>query len=254
MSKFISLFFVLALIATTGCKKAQKNAEDYYPEMEMVSATVLSDGRIEVVGTILSKGKHKWAEMDFVGFCATVNNSKPDLDEMQVVGEVVGDQVIAYYPPGYFDENLTYRISAWGTNNYGYHISNPISADSLFLDVTPPCTLNSNYYQAGINTGYYSSVTEVSTNEFWAQNGPIRCAITFPNSPAAGVYTVNSFTAAGKVKLNFYYGGSWYPVTNGKQVYVEKIAATQYKVTVCDGAFVAGSFNTSMATSFNINL
>lgn len=250
-----TLFLIISfasLILTMGCRKALKNAADYYPEAEITSATVMSDGTVKVVGNVVSVGKYKGSEIDLVGFCVTTANRKPILNERQITATLEGSTFTAFYPAGYFDEDSIYNISAWATNHYGYAVSSYKTFDSLFLDVTPTCTLPVDYFQSGINTGYYSSVQEVSTNEFWASNGPYRCSIEFPTSPTAGVFKTNAYAEAGKVKCDFYQGGSWYSITSGTNVYVEKMSATVYRVTICNAQFQVGSITVNASTSFDI--
>jgi hypothetical protein len=244
----------ISLIVTMGCRKALKNAEDYYPEAEITSATIMQDGTVKVVGEVTSVGKYKGSVIDLVGFCATTASRKPILNERQITATLDGNTFTAFYPAGYFDEDSTYNISAWATNHYGYAVSSYKSFGSLFLDVTPTCNLPVDYYQSGINTGYYSSVQEVSTNEFWASNGPYRCSIEFPTSPTAGVFKTNAYAEAGKVKCGFYQGGSWYALTSGKNVYVQKMSSTVYRVTICDAQFQVGSITVNASTSFDITL
>ncbi len=248
---FLMISFV-SLILTMGCRKALKNAEDYYPEAEIKSATVMPDGTVMVVGEVISVGKYKGSEIDLVGFCATTASRKPVLNERQITATLEGSTFTAFYPAGYFDEDSVYNISAWATNHYGYAVSSYKSFGSLFLDVTPSCNLPVDYFQSGINTGYYSSVQEVSPNEFWASNGPYRCSIEFPTTPSAGVFKTNAYAESGKVKCSFYQGGSWYPLASGTNVYVEKMSAMVYRVTICSAQFQVGNITVNASTSFDI--
>ena len=250
--KTLFLIISFALTLTWGCRKALKDPEDYYPEAEMTSATVMPDGTVKVVGEVISVGKYKGSVIDVVGFCATTGNKTPLLDERQITATLEDNTFTAYYPAGYFDADSVYNISAFATNHYGYNISPFKSFGSLFLDVTPPCNLAVDYYQSGINTGYYSSVQEVSPNEFWASNGPVRCSIEFATTPIAGVFKTNAYAESGKVKCSFYQGGSWYAITSGSDVYVEKINATVYRVTLCSAQFQVGSITVNASTSFDI--
>lgn len=241
---------VAALLVMTGCEKALKSPEDYYPVVEMSSITLENDGSVTVTANIVSKGKMKGAELDYAGFCATSAVREPEMPEKQLIGTVSGNQIIASYPAGFFSEDSTYHISAWATNGHGYGISQSMSADSLFLDITPPCSFPSMYYDLAGTTGTFASVQSTGgfgEYEYSAMNGNYRYIVTFPTTPAAGIYSTNSYETTGKLKVVVYFSGSSYLVDNGQTVYVQKLNATTYRFTMCDC-----TFHYSSSTSFHV--
>ena len=247
------LFSIAILTFSLGCKKVLKDPMDYYPEVKMVSATVQEDGTVLVEGEVIHPGKHKNSHIEDVGFCASATG-EPGMLDKQIIAYLNGNTFSAVYPVGYFDENETYKIAAWATNDFGYGKSESMTFDSLFLDIDPPCTISDMFYQAGGNSGYYDGVVETSTNDFWASHGNNRFSIEFPATPHAGIYMTYPYAYdTDKVKCSVDFGG-WRAVNTGASVYVEKINATSYRVTICDAIFMVSSSQVDYSGSFIIEI
>lgn len=253
--KTIKLLTAIAFIAvfSLGCKKVLKNPEDYYPEVEMVSATVQPDGSVLVEGRVVSPGKYEGSEITHVGFCMK-KGSEPAMVENQIEGVLQGDKFTAIYPQFYIDDNATHYFSAFATNDFGYDLSSALGFDSLYLDITPPCTINDMYYNCAGNSGYYDGVTVSSETYFIANHGNNRFYIEFPSAIHAGVYTTFTYPSSpNKVRCTVQIGNQ-YPVSNDQEVYVEKINSTSYRVTVCGANVPIGSGSSTYTGSFIINM
>jgi len=244
---------ITILAFSLGCKKVLKDPMDYYPEVKMVNATIQPDGTVLVEGEVIHPGKFKNSNIENVGFCAS-STGEPGMLDKQIMANFNGNTFSAVYPVGYFDENASYKIAAWATNDFGYGISEAMSFDSLFLDIDPPCTIADNYYQVGIYSGYYDEVLDYSSYTYRALHGNNRFSIEFPSTPHAGIYRTYPYAdSPDKVKCDVDFGG-WKAVETGYDVYVEKINATSYRVTICDATFIFSPNQVHYSGSFIIEL
>jgi hypothetical protein len=250
-----SIFFVaIVLFVSFGCKKVLKDPLDYYPEVELVDVEVQSDGSVLVHGRVLSPGKYKGSEIENVGFCM-LKDEEPGMMDNQVEGYMDGNDFYGVIPQFLIDDNSVHYFKAFATNDFGYTLSTAKAFDSLYLDISAPCTLNDNYYNFLGTSGVYDGVNETGTNDYMASHGNNRFYITFPTDIHAGVYQVNSYAdLPNKVKCTAQGGGNQYPLQNGELVYVEKLSSTKYKVTICGANVPIGQSSSTYTGSIIINL
>ena len=251
----LTIVFSMILFLFLGCKKVLKNPQDYYPEVEMLGATVQEDGSVLVHGRIISPGKYKGSIIENIGFCLN-KEGDPAISENQMDGVFVDDQnFFAIYPQFYFNDNATNYFRAFATNNFGYGISEVKAIDSLFLNIDPPCTINEMYYNSLGFTGYYDGVqNDQMDNRYIAVHGNNSFSIKFPSTIRAGIFKTSSNLNESNNVVCHINNNTSFVITNGQDVYVEKTGPTSFKVTICTLNVVYGQNTFNYTGSFNIEL
>lgn len=251
----LTIVFSMILFLSLGCKKVLKNPQDYYPEVEMVEATVQEDGSVLVHGRIISPGKYKGSQIENIGFCLN-KEGDPAISENQIEGTFVDDlNFYAVYPQFYINDNATNYFRAFATNNFGYGMSEVKAIDSLFLNIDPPCAINEMYYNSLGITGYYDYVQiDEMDNEYIATHGNRYFSVKFPSAIRAGIFkTSPNLNGANNVVCHVNNSTS-FVVPEGQDVYVEKTGPTSYRVTVCTLDVMYGQSMFNYKGSFNIEL
>ncbi len=241
------ILFLMVLLTATGCKKALKDVNDYFPKVSTVSAVVQSDGSLLVTGSIISQGA---AEVKHCGVSLSTSNN-PALNDRQLVA-TVGNSFSCSYTGLSVDS--VYYVRAWAANRNGYALGNVLSMDSIIASpVTAPCSLTSGTYNFGIGTGTSSlstsnpitAGTSSGTYVFSATMGSsYHINYTFGSPVTTGIYTTSTSAtpAAGQVNIEIE-DFTPFTVIAGSSVYVNRISPGVYDVTTCAVAATNGSTN-----------
>ncbi len=255
----VRLLAILFILVNHGCRKPLKDVNDYFPVIKTVSAVVLDDGSVLVTGEVESEGKTKDAVMKYVGFCVSTS-SEPQLLDGQMIAELNGTQFTGIYSETRFHVDSVYYFRSWGANRYGYAYGNSIPVDSISaVPVTPPCTLAMNMVNLGGSqpTAYYDDVNGPDvTNSIVASsfNGP-SVTLKFGSSMTTGIFqtTTDPSPGFGKVFVSFHYQFISGALEPGNKVYVKRINATSFEITICEATWKFNSstlyFNTHFITS-----
>jgi len=243
---------IIALICCLlSCKKVLKDWDDYFPEIELTSAAVLSDGSVELVGTVISEGA---SPIEFAGFCVSTQ-PMPVMDDDQAIVSVDGNTFTVIYDG--FDPYTRYYFRAWAVNEWGYTYSNILSLDSIVAQpVDPPCapSMNTIDFIVGVGGGneVFDNVDEpmhgFKTWDFraWTTGSGI-IDFSFGSAPHTGVYTSTSGPPEdipNGVYLYVQYGAGGGAALSDQPVYVKEITPSLWEVTLCDVTWKWGSSDT----------
>lgn len=258
------LTFALATIGTLlllfSCRKALNNVNDYFPKVKTVSAVVQADGSVTVTAEVESIGLANNSVMDQVGFCVGTN-SEPKMLDKQRISTLNGNTFSINYPVTEFSVDSSYYFRSWATNNYGYSYGTIIRVDSIIATpVTPPCTLTLNSVNIGGGNPTYSyySVTAPDTYNYFSAatgSGPT-VNFQFGSALTTGVFitTTDPSPTFGQANVSFYSGFISGTLSNGSNVYVNKLNATTFEVTICSAPWIYSSstfyFNTHFITPY----
>lgn len=152
------------------------------------------------------------------------------------------------------DENTTYYIRAFATNEYGTSYGNELSFTTL-INVTAPCSppANSIIYNSQNHT--YHTV-EASTNGLYGEYGLYGYGtisdlrIEFSQAPSTGIYTTlvaTSHIGNEECVVSGTFSNFHYVASASQSVYVIKNGEGLYIMTFCDLNFISGS------TSYTFN-
>lgn len=242
------------LLLLTTCVKVQKDVKNYYPKIETTSVTLLDDGSVEILGTVIDQGPY---ELDYLGFCADSANP-PNMLSMQLNDvNFDGNNFSAIFPPE-FALKTTYYFRAWAANSYGYVYANTLSlSDIKPLDVTPPCSPSADYLSSGINTDTYNNKTESSGFDYWqinADGSQNMSTFKFYEKPKTGIYfTTTTFSPMSKgwVYISNSSGFASGTVQNGGKVYVNQVSPGHWEITCCS---LTMKYNTAGNAAFTCKL
>lgn len=238
----------LLIFLNSACKKPLKDVNDYFPVVKTVAAIVQPDGSVLLTGEVESSGKTKDAAIRYVGFCVSTV-TEPKMLDRQLIAELSGTKFTATYSGSLFNVDSIYHFRSWGSNRYGYAYGNSIALDSIIAEpVTPPCNLPNNMINIGASqpTAYYDAISGPDTDYSIVAtsfNGP---SVTFKFATAltTGVFqTTTDPTPTGKqVNVSFYYQFISGALNAGSKVFVKKMNATGFEITICEAPWV---YNTS---------
>lgn len=257
------LFGTLALsilLFSISCRKAKKDFNDYLPVTKILSATVQTDGSVVVQGELESIGE---AKTNYIGFCCSTN-STPVLGNKQIICQLNDNKFTATFLQ--LSSDSAYYFRAWATNKFGYSYSNIIKLDSIVAPhVTAPCTQVNETVATGTTFGhgsYYGAHPCLwsSTYSEYIITGNTSVGVDvniYMNAPLSqGLYTTTGYDPPGYREMYVQFlDGSLYVLNPGTKVYVNKIGANLFDVTICDAPWLfSGSttllFNTRF-TSYN---
>ena len=251
--KRILLFATISVLSFAGCKKALNKVEDYYPKVTTVSATVLPDGSVQVVGQIDSEGD---TPIQYTGFAMDTLPSV-NINQSQVTTDMTGNSFTAIYSD--LSSTAHYYFRAWAANTNGYSQGNVISVDNIKAQpVVAPCTptLNTvnigggqpteNIYNVDPPTyqgGYYT---------LSASSNSVSMTLNFGNMPTTRVYTTttNSTPSGNYVNLGFYSGFLSGVLSDGSLVYVNQKTASSWEITICNAPWTYNSSTFNLTTRF----
>lgn len=251
------LLFLLALtLGLQACRKAEKNFDDYFPEMN-VTAVAQADGSVVVTATITKDGA---LEIEAAGFAFGESASSPINENQIIVDEIVNNTFTATFPPG-FDMTKTYYFKAWVTNELGYKVSNIVSLSNIeAVPVDGPCSYAMDYlyvYLVNETAGTPSAWQEdVDFNEYFTVSGSYsNVRFTFDAIPATGVYTTTQYAPEpGQVKVSFTNTLSVFinsSLNAGQLVYVNRTSPTTWTFEVCSASYTFNSFNYTFSAFFD---
>jgi hypothetical protein len=249
------ILLISILVLSIACRKPLKDVEDYFPKVKTISAIVQDDGTVKVTGEIESAGKTKNAVIDYAGFCLSTN-PEPKMLQEQLLVDLSGTTFTGIYPAALFNIDSTYYFRTWATNEYGYSYGNAIRLDSIITPtLTPPCTLAMNMLNIGASTStvYYDVVgAPDSDNSFSAYSfsGGPTISFQFGSALTTGIFKTSPDQSPdpGQVHIRFSSGS----LSAGSNVYVNRLSANKFEVTVCEAPWSIGSgtayFNTHFIT------
>ncbi len=254
----IKLLLILGLvIGIISCRKAEKNFDDYFPEMT-VTAVAQSDGSVVVTATITKEGA---LDLESIGFAFSENSDFPIDENQLIVNEIINNTFTVTYPPG-FDITKTYYFKAWVTNELGYKATTAVSLSNIeAVPVDGPCSNPLNYlyvYLVNETTGTPTAWEEtVDFNQTFTVSGQYSTVnYTFDAIPATGIYTTTQFTPEpGQVKISFSNTLSGFiqsSLNAGQSVYVNRTSPTTWTFEVCSATWTYNSFDYSFSTFFDM--
>lgn len=243
MKKIIS-FFLLIVFILSSCKKVEKDVNDYYPVVKTVSATVLSDGTVEVKGEITSEGA---APINDAGFCTDTLNY-PDMLDMQTIATNIQGESFSVVYSG-LKPFTRYYFRSWATNAYGYSYGNIIFLDSIAATpLVAPCSPPMNTVDIGTGTGEETFYTVNATEHsyYWeiqAHSNSVLLNLDFKTKPVTGIYTTTTSTSPedNTVNVNFWSGSIGPTLLAGSSVYVNQINSNKWEITICNAPWKYGS-------------
>jgi hypothetical protein len=256
----LGLIAVCVLILSGSCRKALKDVNDYFPKVKTVSAIVQTDGSVKVIAELESIGEAKNSVMDQVGFCVSTS-SDPKMLDKQLIAVLDGTHFTGSYPVNGFSVDSVYYFRSWAANNYGYTYGNIIKVDSIISKpVTAPCTLTMNTVNIGggnPNYSYYTISAPDSYNSFTAAtySGPT-VNFKFGSALTTGIFHTTTDTSPypDQVYVDFYGSFISGALSTGTDVYVNKLSASSYEVSICDAPWDYNSstfyFNTRFVTPY----
>ncbi|MBL1280996.1 MAG: hypothetical protein COA33_012020 [Fluviicola sp.] len=249
-------YLILILVSVIGCRKPEKNFEDYFPELK-VTAVAQNNGTVIVTGTIVKEGAIAY---ELIGFSFGESPDTPINENQIIVSQINGNTFTATFPP-LFDMTKTYYFKAWVTNNLGYKTSEVVSLSNIIADpVDGPCTYTMDYLVANAvveTVGTPSSWQEnTDFDQFFTASGSYtNMTFTFDNIPSTGGYTTTQGNPGpGEVKVAFTNTLSVFINTSllpGDSVYVNRPTANSWTFEICSGKYVYNSFTYNFVTYFD---
>ncbi len=252
-NKFLFVSICIIICTSISCKKAKKNVNDYYPEVETVSAIIQADGSVEVTAKILNKGT---TDIEYAGFCMDTLGV-PGMLSNQILSSSISDDLFTATYIG-LAEYKSYFFRAWAANDVGYSYGNTIRLDSLeVVSITPPCTPTQNTINIGSPTPT-ETIYNVSTPtqnlsewEFSANSSSIIVNFTFGSKLATKIYTVSSSNpGSDNVSASIYSGFTQGSLKPGEKVYVNQISPTRWNITLCAVAWQSNSSTRYITATF----
>jgi len=257
------LYIVTGLfLIFSSCRKPLKEVEEYFPEVEIISATVETDGTVKVIGEVISEGA---ASIQFLG-CSMDTISQPGLLSNQQMATWNGNQFEVIYSGAWFsdvyysfDPTKTYYFRVWAANDYGYSFGSEIPLSNIeATPVTPPCSPFLNSIDAGgsSNLEYYATIgtpiSGISGWEFQAASSSNIISFNFGSQLATGLYTTTSSSSplADQVKVEIVSGFNSGSLSGGSSVYVNQTSQGVWEVTICDAPWNSGTGTIYLKTKF----
>lgn len=245
------IFFLLCFsVLMGGCTKFPlSDINDYFPKIELVSASLQTDGTVLVIGKVESEGA---SGLEYLGFC-TSTSKEPKIQDRQLrVSSIDSSGLFSAVYSGGFNADSTYYFRAWGINNHGNSISNTIIPVSNIIaaPVTPPCTLTANTCDIG---GETSNINKVTTPTLIVDNWQVVAkswsgptfTLLFGSALTTGIYTTTTSTSVLPMHVNvsFYSGFISGYLKGGTKVYVNRLSTNVHTVTICTTPFVSNVGN-----------
>ncbi len=240
---FVFLFF-------WGCKKVEKDVNNYYPKVTTVSAAVNPDGTVTVTGHIVSEGS---TAVSACGFCMDTLKY-PDMLSNQLISSTRNgnDFTCTYSSLSTVD---TYYFRAWVVNGNGYALGSPVSITNVCFDTSLiPChpvaghlVLSSNYL---ISDEIYIDFSNVPINALtYGVTGTTNThtiSLSFGNRPVSGIYKTTTANDPGGWNVILLL--DWVRVDAPANVYVQQINSTTMDITICQAT--VSRYNYDITTKF----
>jgi hypothetical protein len=246
------------LFIVTSCKKVEPDVWDYYPKVRTISATVLSDGSVDVIGEIESEGD---APLEYAGFCASTDPVPAMTENEALVDRVVNNRFEVIYTG--LESSSKFYFRTWATNKYGYTYGSVVSVDSIVATpVVAPCTPTMNSVNPGIGypTDYFGTVSAPTQSlgqyEIIANATGVSMHLYFSSLPGTRIYSAAASASPGngEVYVSFSqaaYSGS---LNAGDSVYVNKTGASTWEITICSAPWLSFSTTRYLTTRFTCPL
>jgi len=206
--------------------------------IETVSAVIQDDGSVLLTGKIVSEGSSGISELGFgIG-----ENPEPDENEIIIKNAITQGNLFSLVATD-FDENTKYYFRAFAKAAGIVTTGKIIMLENIKAKpVVAPCTPVLNTVDYGQGTGNFANIGASTSPMGWEISTSAKgifYKIRFENKPSTGIYTtVSDFVPAGKgVYILLGDGLSDYPVEPGAKVYVNKIDANKWDITLCQAPF-----------------
>lgn len=243
MKRIIYALLIVVSIQTISCKKALKDVKDYYPEIKTISATVLPDGKVEVIGEFISEGG---APVEYAGFCGNDSIIVPKMLNNQLIATKQGDRFSAIYEG--LNTNKRYYFRSWAANEYGYSYGNVVYVDSIKpAYIKAPCSPTVNTINIGGNTPTerYSNIGSPEGSglnwTFRAQSNSYVVDFEFAKKPVTKTYTTILYTPSSsspqdedKVHVTFRGGSISASLNEGSPIYINQLSEGKWEIIICD--------------------
>jgi hypothetical protein len=233
------IIFSALLMTLSACVPSDIN--EYFPKVTMMSAKVLPDGRVSVVGKLERNGEE---EVRFLGACYSNKPQFDILENQRLTYTLLADNTFEIIYEDNFKFDSTYYFRVWASNRYGYVYGDKTLSLSKIAatPIVPPCSLSSNTFSIANNT--YYSVTSVSqsvffkTTSFTVRGFTTATGLTFAfgSTVKTGVYTTVSQSSPevqGTVNVSCFPNGG--AVNEGNKVYVTQSSNGVFEFTLCNG-------------------
>lgn len=250
---FIKLLLATAALTVIySCGKVEKDAKDYYPTVKTVSATILTDGTVELKGEIVDEGS---TEIEYAGFCMDTVTDPYMLSNQQIASSVSDGKFSVIYSG--FNPYKRYYFRSWATNDAGWVYGNTVSLDSIqATPVVIPCNLPANQINlAGATLGVSNVTPPTQGFDNWdvivsTSNGTF--TFVFGTKPSTGIYILTSWNTPpdNGVFVSFYSGFNQGSLNEGDTVYVNQLAPDQWDVNVCNASWTTSSIDFPVQASF----
>ncbi len=260
-NKFTLIISCGILFSTTTCRKALKDPEDYYPEVQTISATVTPEGGVEVLADIVDNGE---TEIAYAGFCMDTVSVPEMLDNQQMADEISGERFKTTYIRNY-DPAKTYYFRSWAANDKGFSYGNVVSITNIrATPISAPCTLNVNSSNIGLHSApgtgpagsmyhvtpvsYYSTPWGIYASGIDALAGNL--SLTFGSALKTKVFTTTKgFPSGDNVSIEVESGFTSGSVNDGYKVYVNQLDPGKYEITICNAKWTID--NSTYSTELN---
>lgn len=232
---------MLLVAFLTGCKKVEKDVQNYYPKVKTIGATIQPDGSLKLTGELTSAGT---GDLYGVGFCIdTVPNVQMHINQ-RLVDTIFDNEFSGVYTG--LDATKRYYFKAWAVNEYGYALGEELSVDNINIDSSViPC-------RPVLNTIKLEGSWSNSEENFFRINAPDQSGaenrieatsnsqglhITFHQKPVPGIYKTapTSGSAPGYVEILYNGPGTFGTYAEpGGNVYVSQIREGVIEISICD--------------------
>lgn len=228
---------LVAVVLLSGCKKALKDPNEYYPTVKTVKAEVLPNGSVLVEGEIVAEGE---SPIQHVGFCCKAS-SNPSVMDGQIIATLSGNHFSATYFG--LQPDSTYYFKAWAANEIGYALGESIVLDSVIgVPQNPPCNLPAQFADIGTIGSHqiYMVGAPQQGNGDWMFQASSGTGLTlnfrFGSALTTGIYTTSgtSNPGNGQVQIDFIENSISGTLLSGHNVYVTQINPNLHEITICD--------------------
>ena len=232
----------------TTCEKVEKDVNNYYPRVKTVSATLLPDGSVVVLGTIISSGT---TSIEVAGFCADTSDAPAMLKMQALATFFTPDSFYVIYDG--FERNKKYYFRSWAGNENGYTYGNTVYLENITpTPVTVPCSPTTNTVDFG--TGYGAmAFSEIGVPSFTSSTWDLeadcysgaKLNFSFGSKPVTGRYaiTTNPSPNSGEVYVALYTGTYSSKLNSGSYVYINEAQPGILTITICQAPWGATNGN-----------
>jgi len=249
----------MSVVVFSTCERVENDVKKYYPEVKTVSATLLSDGSVLVIGSVISDGT---TPVEVAGFCAGTSDL-PTMSEKQAIATFFSTDSFYVVYDG-FDRNKRYYFRSWAGNETGYSYGNAMYIDNItptFVNVPCNSSLNTVDFGTGAGAVKYSEIGVPSSlnssfNATWFFEAKTfsggKVSFTFGSKPATGKFTITDQESPdeNEVFVSINTGYSEANLNRGAFLYINEEVSGILTITICHAPWGPTGGN-SLTTKFS---